>query len=172
MLGDEEMQSPTKSYPKLLFGEDMQTMFAKGWTGAKVVYAGHVGEKGLPGKPDWGAYEHLPPAQWPGKLGEDYRRTCTSLAWVGQALAIRLLRAEKLWDHDAFFAYVDRWMTEDDTKHIEEIKKARGWDYSASWSRQRECWDPFVEDMWSKYRNSLPPSPDGHKDLKAEETWK
>jgi len=64
MLGDEDMQSPTKAYPNLKFGEDMQTMYARGWTGAKAVYAGHVGKDGLPGKPDWGAYEHLPPARW------------------------------------------------------------------------------------------------------------
>ena len=172
MLGDQEMQQPVRKFPQLKFGEDMQTIFAKGWTGAKAVYAGHVGEKGVPDKPDCGAYEHLPPAQWPGRLGEDYRRTCTSLAWVGQALALRILHAEKTWDHDAFFAYVDRWMTEDDTRHIEEIKKAKGYDYSQEWARQRQCWDPFVEDMWARYRNNLPPAPDGHKDPGAEETWK
>ena len=172
MLGDQDMQTPTKKFPQLRFGEDMQTVFAKGWTGAKAVYAGHVGEKGLPDKPDWGAYEHLPPDQWPGRLGEDYRRTCTSLAWVGQALALRILHAEKTWDHDAFFVYVDRWMTEDDTRHVTEIMKAKGFDYSKDWARQRQCWDPFVEDLWAKYRDRLPPSPDGQKDPKAEETWK
>jgi hypothetical protein len=78
------------------------------------------------------------------------------IAWVGQALAARLLHAEKAWDHDAFFDYVDRWMTEDDTQHLEEIKKAKGWDYSMSWARQRQTWDPFVEAMWAKYRNNLP----------------
>jgi len=157
MLGDEEMQTPLKRFPKLKFGEDMQTMHDKCWTGAKAVYAGHVGKDGTPNEKDWGAYEHLPPDQWPGDLGEAYRRTCTSLAWVGQALALRILHAEKAWNHDAFGDYVDRWMTEDDTQHIEAIKKARGKDYSASWSRQRQAWDPFVDDLWAKYRNNLPP---------------
>lgn len=156
LLGDEAMQSPTKTYPNLKFGEDMQTMYDQGWTGATVVYAGHVGREGLPGQPEWGAYEHLPPSQWPGNLGENYRRCCTSVAWVGQALAARLLHAEKAWDHPAFFDYVDRWMTEDDTAHIEAIKNARGWDYSMPWARQRQAWDPFVEAMWARYRNSLP----------------
>ena len=172
MLGDEDMQTPTRKFPQLKFGEDMQTIFAKCWTAAKAVYAGHVGEKGLPDKPDWGAYEHLPPAQWPGRLGEDYRRTCTSLAWAGEALALKILHAEKAWDHDAFFVYVDRWMTEEDGQHVEEIKKAKGWDYSQDWARQRQCWDPFVEDMWARYRDRLPPPPDGHKDPTAAETWK
>ncbi|MBN1673974.1 MAG: hypothetical protein JXR37_23190 [Kiritimatiellae bacterium] len=172
MLGDPEMAAPTKAFPKLRFGEDMQTMFDNGWTGAKAVYAGHVGKGGVKGKADWGAYEHLPPAEWPGRLGENYRRCCTSVAWVGQALAMRLLHAEKPWNHDAFFAYVDRWMTEDDTGHIEQIKKAKGWDYSASWQRQGQAWDPFVNHMWALYRNHLPPAPDGHADPPAEGTWR
>lgn len=156
LLGDPQMASPTKTLPNLKFGEDMQTMYDKGWTGAKAVYAGHVGKDGAPGQKDWGAYEHLPPSEWPGNLGENYRRCCTSIAWVGQALSARILHLEKVWDHDAFFDYVDRWMSEDDAKHVEEIKKARGWDYSATWARQRQAWDPFVEAMWAKYRNNLP----------------
>jgi hypothetical protein len=47
-----------------------------------------------------------------------------------------------------------------------------GWDYSKDWVRQRQCWDPFVEDMWARYRSNLPAPSDGHKDPKAEETWK
>ncbi len=101
----------------------------------------------------WGAYEHLHPSQWLSNIGENYRRCCTSIAWVGQALAARLINAKKLWNHDAFFDYVDRWMTEDDQAAIEEIKKARGWYYSAYWARQGQAWDPFVNDMWARYRN-------------------
>jgi len=151
LLGDDEMRSPTRTYPNVRFGEDMQTMYDDGWTGAKVVYAGHVGKEGVRGQPDWGAYEHLPPSEWPGDLGESYRRCCTSVAWVGQALAARILHAEEAWNHDAFFDYVDRWMTEDDSQHLNEIKQARGQDYSAAWARQGQAWDPFVEAVWAKY---------------------
>ena len=152
LLGDEDMQSPKKKYPKVVFGEDMHTMQGKGWTGARVVYAGHVGKEGRFGERGWGAYEHLHPSEWVNNLGENYRRCCTSIAWVGQALAARLMKAEKIWAHDAFLDYVDRWMTEDDTQAIQEIKKARGWDYSAKWARQGQAWDPFVENIWKKYR--------------------
>jgi len=152
MLGDPEMQSPCKKYPELKFGEDMQTMYGQGWTGAKALYAGHVGKDGLEGKAGWGAYEHLHPSQWHDQMSEAYRRCCTSVAWIGQALAARIMKAEKLWDHDAFFDYTDRWMTEDDTKAINEMFKARGWDFSMDWARQGQAWDPFVNQMWSKYR--------------------
>jgi hypothetical protein len=154
MLGDEEMSSPTRTYPGLLFSEDMQTMFGPCWTGAKVVYAGHVGKDGSPNHEGWGAYEHLPPSDWVNSVGEDYRRCCTSTAWVGEALAARLLHAEALWNHDAFFDYVDRWMYEDDAEFVKVIQSATGRDYSADWARQGQAWDPFVNDMWARYRTA------------------
>ncbi|MGD8241172.1 MAG: hypothetical protein PVH68_21640, partial [Armatimonadota bacterium] len=74
MLGDEQMASPTTTYPEVKFGEDMQTMYGEGWTGAKALYAGHVGEAGNPRYVGWGAYEHLHPSEWESRIGEAYRR--------------------------------------------------------------------------------------------------
>jgi hypothetical protein len=91
-------------------------------------------------------------------IGEDYRRCCTSIAWIGEGLAARIMHAEKLWDHDAFFDYVDRWMTEPDAGNVASIKAATGLDYSADWEREGQAWDAFVEDMWTAYRNNLPPT--------------
>lgn len=156
LLDDKAMQSPTASCPNVRFGEDMQTMHGRGWTGATALYAGHIGADGEKHQKGWGAYEHLPPEQWPGMLGENYRRCCTNNAWVAQALAARLLGAEKIWNHDAFFDYVDRWMEEDDTAAIEAIKRATGTDYSAPWLRQGQAWDPFVLAMWKAYRHRQP----------------
>jgi hypothetical protein len=152
LLSDQNMAAPSKTYPSLAFQEDMQTMYDQGWTGAGVVYAGHYGSKGHPDHPDWGPYEHLPPWEWPGDIGESYRRCCTSSAWVGEALAARILRAQDQWDYPAFFDYVDRWMTEDDSEAVRMIKEVRGADYSPSWARQGQTWDPFVQDMWNTFR--------------------
>lgn len=164
LLGDKEMQTPDKTYPYLHFSEDTQTMFDHCWTGAKVVWAGHVGKEGSSKNPDWGAYEHLQPKDWKGNTGESYRRCCTSNTWVGEALAARILHAEKYWDHDAFFVYVDRWMTEDDTEFIKIIKQERGVNYFSEWGVQGTAWDPFTKEMWTKYRDNYSP--------KASETWK
>ena len=189
MLGDDEMASPTKTYPNVQFGEDMQTLFKRSWTGANVVYAGHNGVdrngQDVNKTSGWGQYEHLQPKDWPidpdePGMNEMYRVSCTSLAWVGEALAARMMHAEKYWDHDAFFSYVDRWMTQDDTESIKIIKEqtkfapypATGLDVSAQWERQRQTWDPFVEDMWKKYRDNLPAAPNGEKTPPAETTWK
>ncbi|MBN1575897.1 MAG: hypothetical protein JW913_05050 [Chitinispirillaceae bacterium] len=161
MLGDPAMASPNGAYPSLRFGEDMQTMHGQCWTGANVVYAGHQGVidgKPASATPGWGPYEHKPPVQWAdsNKIGEDYRRCCTGLSWVGEALAARFMNATSLWNHDAFFDYVDRWMFENDSAAVKTIKEVRGWDYTKEWARQGQCWDDFVENMWKEYRASFP----------------
>ena len=161
------------------FGEDMQTVYvnrlpgvgstAKAWQGATVIYGGHYGvhANGTPVSPGlYGPYEQLQPSAWPlvsptEQLGEAYRRCCTSIAWVGEALTIRLLHAESLWNYPAFFDYVDRWMTENDTQAVAEIKAQSGFDYSANWERQGQThwWlqgsfpqYTFIDDMWKAYR--------------------
>jgi hypothetical protein len=176
MLGDDAMASPTKTYPNVQFGEDMQTLFKRSWTGANVVYAGHQGvdkngEDINKRDPGWGQYEHLQPKEWASQMNESYRRL-NGNAWVAEALAARIMHAEKNWDHDAFFAYMDRWMTEDDSEFIKTIQAQKGWDFSADWDRQRETWYPFVNEIWKKYRDNLPPGPNGETTPPAEETWK
>ena len=114
----------------------------------------------------YGPYEQLQPKDWPlltppgEQLGEAYRRCCTSVSWVGEALVIHLLRAESIWNHPAFFDYVSRWMTEDDSQAVAQIKSQSGFDYSVDWGRQRQTQiylrnivvDPtFIDDMWIKY---------------------
>ena len=115
-------------------------MMGSGWTGATALYAGHYGSSGTG---QYGPDEHLQPSAWPGLMGEDYRRCCTSSAWIGEALAARLVPGmQSAWNHAPFFAYADRWMTEDDTQAIATIKAQRGKDYSGF--KQRKAWDAFV----------------------------
>ena len=100
----------------------------------------------------------------PGQnTSEAYRRCCTSVAWVAQALALRLMRAEKAWNHDAFFDYVDRWMFENDAGFVKTIKQATGKDHSAEWARQGQTWEPYVNELWFKYRPTLAAPCDGWK---------
>ncbi len=179
LLHDQAMQNVSSLYPDS-FGEDMQTVYInqippkgqydKAWQGAKVIYGGHYGvhEDGTPVSPGlYGPYEQLPPKDWPildpprEQLGEAYRRCCTSMVWVGEALAMHLLGAEGIWNHPAFFDYVDRWMTEDDSESVAAVKKATGYDYTADWNLQRQTsrmmagqfpQNTFVDDMWQAYR--------------------
>jgi hypothetical protein len=178
LLNNDAMKNVSAAHPNQ-FGEDMQTLyvnqlppggsFQKAWQGATVIYGGHYGVNAdgtvvSPGL--YGPYEQLQPSAWPlinptEQLGEAYRRCCTSVSWVGEALTVHLLHAESVWNHPAFFDYVDRWMTEDDTQAIAEIKAQSGFDYSANWERQGQTrfWlqgefpqYSFIDDMWKAYR--------------------
>ena len=58
------------------------------------------------------------------------RRCCTSSAWIGEALAARLiLVVRKAWNYAPFFEYADRWMTENDSAHRAAIRSQIGKDY-------------------------------------------
>jgi hypothetical protein len=197
LLGDAVMQSPTKQLPQLHFGEDDQTAFTpveyrgkvheRGWTGAKAIFLGHslAGGGGARGSWErgWGALDLFPPDEWPPTSpkslpsSEAYRRANTSSAWVAEALAARMMHLEPVWNHDAFFAYVDRWMSEDDRPFLPTIKKAGFQDMTGipdgRFLRQGHVTGgAFVLPMWRTYRNHLPPPRDGHRDPPMEQTWK
>ncbi|MBW3625499.1 MAG: hypothetical protein KY468_19050 [Armatimonadetes bacterium] len=170
LLGDSQLARINRSFPQVSFGEDEQTAYGDSWTGAKVVFTGHSGIDAATGVGrsrgnGWGPYEHTPPSEWKEgqKTSEDYRRCCTSVGWVAQALALRLLRAEDAWGHDAFFDYVNRWMEEDDTEFVKALKQMTGQDFSAGWARQGQTWDAFVNEMWARHRPTLATKADGWK---------
>ncbi|MBX3744453.1 MAG: hypothetical protein KF833_04020 [Verrucomicrobiae bacterium] len=168
LLGDPEMAAPSRTFPKVEFGEDNQTLYGEGWTGARALFAGHSGiqrASGTAERPHWGPYEHLHPSQWTAqqRQSEAYRRANTSSSWVGQALTLRLLRAEQAWDHPAFFDYVDRWMTDpNDRDHRLEIMRHHpgfNLDDRARHTHQGNAWEPFVRSMWDRHASPPPYSP-------------
>jgi hypothetical protein len=187
MLGDEDMLHIEKNYPDVRFHEDDQTAFGpvkyrgqtfdKSFSGSRAIFMGHspyqFGRSG-----HWergrGIVDVYHPRDWPrpGNItsSEGYRRANTRACWVGQALAARLMHAERHWNHDAFFDYCDRWMSEDDTELIKIIQEAtgQGQDYGKSWAKQGSSWDEFVNDMWARYRPTLSAPMDGWKQKKAE----
>ena len=157
MLNDSEMQNIKKYAPEASFGEDEHVEFGPSWTGAKVRFTGQYPLRGHI-KIDRGPYEHLHPSQWPGNkktMSEGYRRCCTSIAWVGQALAMRLMKAEKYWDHDAFFAYVDRWMYEDDDPFFYEIRSVYPRFKMKTIRQGTTHFDPWIDRMWKAHRETL-----------------
>ncbi len=175
LLGDERMAAPTRSFPRCNFGEDNQTMYGPTWTGATVAFAGHSGihhgndTKKIP-RSHWGPYEHLHPKDWDKEgmqnaQSEAYRRANSSSSWPGQALVIRMLGAQRQWNHDAFFDYVDRWMYEDDKAFRAVINQHTSLDLTdrKTWMIQGHAWEPFVTGMWKKHRPTLKAPTDGWK---------
>jgi len=88
-----------------------------------------------------GAKDCRDPAGLNPNGGGGYRTCCTSLTWVGYALAARLMDAISIWDHDAFFDYIDWWVEVDPSTHSQGT-------FSSD----------FVEDMWNEYRDGTIPS--------------
>lgn len=177
MFDDKEILNFKEKYPNVVFGEDTQTAWGKSpYMDTNVVFTSHPRNNKI-------SPETKDPSEWTGERSgwqnEGYRNCCTSVVWVGEALSARLMRAEKYWNHDPFFAYVDRWMTEDREgikKALEKGKKiliekkllpewvesggrnAGKSDESDAGSKRKDPrTDPFSQEMWDTYRNNLPP---------------
>jgi hypothetical protein len=101
------------------------------------------------GKPLWGLVDSENTG-CPPDLGANadcssgYRICCSSYSWVGQALAARLMGAVDLWNHPAYFDYVDRWVGEPNSWWYGD-KGNYGGIYGFG--------GQFVRDMWKTYRN-------------------
>jgi hypothetical protein len=67
----------------------------------------------------------------------DYRSCCTVPFWIGEMLSALMLNAKSVWNHNAFFDFVDRWM-------------------GGGTSDRPNPQNQFVKDMWNLYRNNLP----------------
>jgi len=134
----------------VFFQEDAQTYYGQGWFGQTVLWQmiQHHG---------WRTpYEEKMPQNWEqwDMTSESYRVCCTGNSWVGTALIARYMKAIKLWGHDAYFDYVDRWMREDDP-----FKEARALGNRSRPSGEANTFDPFVTAMWKAYRQSAPEQP-------------
>jgi hypothetical protein len=142
MLGEPSL---TRLPESAIFQEDTQTYYGKGWFGQTALYwmVQHHGKRST--------YEEKPPEQWEkwDKTTESYRKCCNASAWVGTVLTARYMKAIKLWNHDAHFDYVDRWMREDDP-----YAEARG-KYGRP-SQETTTFDPFVTEMWKAHRRNAP----------------
>jgi hypothetical protein len=128
-----------------VFHEDTQTYYGKGWFGQDVLWQMimHHGKRT--------PYEEKPPERWEkwDSTSESYRLCCNAVAWTGTALAARYMQAIKLWGHDAYFDYIDRWMREDDP-----YKESRG--SHPRPKAETTTTDPFVTAMWKQHRKNAP----------------
>lgn len=114
-----------------IFSEDQQTYFGRGFDGSTALYqiVNHTGVKP--------PYEEKDPKTWTDhdKRSNSYRKVC-SMGWPGLALSAQLMKAKAAWNHDAFFAYCDRWMADPDASGM-------------------RC-DAFVQAMWDAHRPGVP----------------
>lgn len=119
------------------FGEDGQTFFVRE-TAPGVCNHGHGGyTRDQIGLPEWGFAHAIDAsrddARWDG---DPHRLCCTANAWVGEALAARIMGLEAAWHHPAFFAYVDRYL---------QVEAAEPW---------QRAWVAWHGAMWDAYRSN------------------
>jgi len=95
------------------------------------------------GMPEWGisyaTNSYTAGLDW----GAAYRQSSTANAWGGFILTAHIMGVKELWNHDALFDYMDRYM--------EVQKQVVG---VGHWTRQRP---KFIENMWDAYRPDYGP---------------
>ena len=140
------------------FHEDVTTYYGTGWFGQtalwRIVWHDHLID----------SEEEHSPEQMTGNDGISYNYRSygsSGKAWLGTALSVRLMKGIKIWGHDAFFDYCDRWIDED-----KSYTEARGVHKKPVW--ETNTWEPFVTAMWKAYRKQAPMQEMSGKNLKAE----
>lgn len=143
--------APGASLPTTLFQEDLTTYYGRGGDGQSVLWqvGSHTGAR-PPHE------EKLRTAFDKGDRFVDAYRDNNACSWIGTALAVRQMKAIQLWNHDAYFDYLDRWMG-----------SGANWDRPAWFPKGAErSFDPFTEEMWRAHRDSAPEQPRGRDNLK------
>ncbi len=141
MLDDPRLKSLPET---VLFSEDQQTYYGKGAAGQNALYqiVWHTGAKS--------PHEEKPADQWDAgdERAEGYRMVVSG-GLPGTALAVQLMKAKALWNHDAFFDYYDRWMAATDDYAARRGTNPRP-------QQEGKALDPFVDAMWAAYRGKAP----------------
>ncbi len=137
------------------FHEDQQTYWGDGWNGQTVLWQ-MVNHHGVAP-----TYEERHPSTWDSMdmRSHGYRGCCNGLAWIGEALGALLLEAKADWNHDQFFDYCDRWMTESPQPYIDA-------GVSAHTNFYAKAFDPFVDKMYRTYRDQVPAQPGAANNMK------
>ena len=110
-------------------------------------------------------HEERDPTTW-GEGDErcELYRGVSAHGQIGTALAVQLMKAKALWNHDAFFDYFDRWMNKPDP--MANLRKPHPSFCPVIYPVWGKPGDPFTEEMWAAYRKEVPAQPGGTRNLK------
>lgn len=167
ILNDTEMMNIGTNPPHTLsrFGEDEQTFYVTQddvdrtnsamWNpdvrwGAPEPYT--TSDIGLA---EWGIYHGYNPYTDNKAWTAAYRTIITGGAWTGEVLALRIMGVQSLWNHPAFFDYMDRYMAVTATSDLNP-------DWRTSISGMNVIWATypggrpagFLGNMWDTYRDN------------------
>lgn len=153
MLDDQDLQ---KLASTTLFSEDQQTYYGQGAAGQEALY--QIVYHTFPRS----SHEEKDPTTWDDgdKRAEGYR-SVVSGGYPGTALAVQLMGAKSLWNHDAFFDYSDRWMAQQDDYAAQRGATPRP-------KNEGRSHDAFVDAMWAAHRADVPQQAGAKENLKWE----
>jgi hypothetical protein len=144
---------------KTVFQEDANYYYGKGWFGDTALY--QICHQTYP-RP---TYEEKDPATRTEEDGfSEMYRGVSAGAQIGTALAVQLMKAKALWNHDAFFDYFDRWMNVPDP--LADQRKPYPSTIAIMYPKCGKTMDPFTDAMWAAYRKQVPEQPGGTRNLK------
>ncbi len=139
ILGNSEMINigPGDRTGNVEFGEDGQTFYVT-QTDINMVHSPDPRAEAMQyeqsdlGLPEWGIVHSTEPVRDNKNWDATYRICCTGSHWPGFVLAAHIMGVKEIWNHDALFDYMDRYM---------ELTKS-----------EDPANDIFSVQMWTKYR--------------------
>ncbi len=145
-------QPEMRDLPNTRFQEDMDTYYGEGALGQTVLWQLTYHSHPRPSHQEELRNESNIKLY---KMAEGYR-FINSASWIGQALVAQHMMAKEMWNHDAYFDYVDQWMSPEESFPVPK------------WLPKgcKRSVDPFMEEMWAAYRESVPEQPGGKDNLK------
>lgn len=111
------------------YGEDCQTFYV-----SQADVTRHPEYAGMIGTPEWGIRHcYWPDQDTPDWGSGGYRTCCTATTWSGAVIVCQELGLVNEWNHQAFFDYLDRYVTV---------------------TTEYQFWTQFMADMYNTYRVS------------------
>ncbi len=139
------------------FGEDGQTFYVRksdvditnssSWNPDKRNSSYSPYTSAMIGMPEWGIRYSTDPKRSEASWGAMYRTIKTATySWAGTSMAIRIMGAKNLWNHNVYFDYIDRYMA---------ITKGASDPFGYTVPNQKSGWRPsgLIGEMWDTYRS-------------------
>jgi len=103
------------------FGEDGQTFYvaqsdiditnSSSWHPDTRTAPNYPYTKAMLGMPEWGIRYSTSPSLSDASWNANYRTIGTGVStWAGTSIAVRMMSAKTLWNHNSYFDYIDRYM--------------------------------------------------------------
>jgi len=149
--GMKDIGTRSQTMPYLGFQEDCQTFYVD----EEGVANGFYLQKDI-GMPDWSRRHCYSNTAEDKSWDASYRQCCTAYSWSGISLSALLMKQKVNWNHNAFFDYVDRWVSVQNQTVSDPVEWRKDL-YVYGGSFQRYMWDTYRNQygcVWTRNNQS------------------